>query len=532
MDQSMGRSRRAYVVVGFVLAILGCVAPITAQTGITEHQQVVITSASAISLDTTGGIQAGSGNVGIIDTSGRIPAINDTFFANLATIDFSGQTVDVTLNNAVDALNFDTNTLSLDALNNRVGIGTVSPEHVLDVLGTSMLFRQVDASPLVYIRRADTTIANTAILGRLFFSGDDASAINTPGAEIRARADGAWSSGDTPGNFGFFTVLDGTETLTEALTIDSSQRVGIGTTSPGELVHISKIQASPTTLKITNTDAGGNVRIELDSATGRNNDITAGGNLGFGTAGNDDVVHIDANGALFINDTANVKCTICLTINQGANDDEAIALKSSDVAHGVTDEAETDTYGTIKKAGFTTGGIRISGYSEDIQGITFNSVYTNGDTVKTSSAQGAIMMNVTIKSGTGTANASADHNLFVLRKGASGAVAVWFVDADGDTFRDGTDNTFTDYEDAEMALAFEQLAGGDVDETFHAITRYNAESLLDAGILTDWDPDTGAYYYNESALLRLAIGAVWQNDAKIAGLERRLQELQQERIAQ
>jgi hypothetical protein len=51
------------------------------------------------------------------------------------TIDLSTQTVDVTLNNAVDSLNFDSNTLSIDALNNRVGIGDTTPGEELDVTG-------------------------------------------------------------------------------------------------------------------------------------------------------------------------------------------------------------------------------------------------------------------------------------------------------------------------------------------------------------------------------------------------------------
>ncbi|MFW0838104.1 MAG: helix-turn-helix domain-containing protein, partial [Candidatus Komeilibacteria bacterium] len=41
-----------------------------------------------------------------------------------------------TLNNAVNALNIDSNTLSIDALNNRVGIGTTTPASTLDVNGT------------------------------------------------------------------------------------------------------------------------------------------------------------------------------------------------------------------------------------------------------------------------------------------------------------------------------------------------------------------------------------------------------------
>jgi hypothetical protein len=48
-------------------------------------------------------------------------------------IDLSDATKDVTLNSAVDAINFDSNTLSIDASNNRVGIGTAAPGSSLEV---------------------------------------------------------------------------------------------------------------------------------------------------------------------------------------------------------------------------------------------------------------------------------------------------------------------------------------------------------------------------------------------------------------
>ena len=49
------------------------------------------------------------------------------------TLDLSAQAVDVTLSGSVDALNFDSNTLSIDASNNRVGVGTTSPETALHI---------------------------------------------------------------------------------------------------------------------------------------------------------------------------------------------------------------------------------------------------------------------------------------------------------------------------------------------------------------------------------------------------------------
>lgn len=51
---------------------------------------LTLSGSSATSIDTNGGMRAGSGNVGIIDSSGRIPAISSTYFASLAGTDITG----------------------------------------------------------------------------------------------------------------------------------------------------------------------------------------------------------------------------------------------------------------------------------------------------------------------------------------------------------------------------------------------------------------------------------------------------------
>ena len=73
-------------------------------------------------------------------------------------IDLSDATKDITLNAAVDAMNFDSNTLSIDASNNRVGIGTAAPNATLEVKGsfsanasngTFLTFSSSDTTPSV-----------------------------------------------------------------------------------------------------------------------------------------------------------------------------------------------------------------------------------------------------------------------------------------------------------------------------------------------------------------------------------------------
>lgn len=61
---------------------------VTGAATLTSTLAVNSTSASAI--DVAGGINAGSGNVGIVDTSGKIPAISSTFFASLSGANLTG----------------------------------------------------------------------------------------------------------------------------------------------------------------------------------------------------------------------------------------------------------------------------------------------------------------------------------------------------------------------------------------------------------------------------------------------------------
>jgi hypothetical protein len=51
---------------------------------------VAINSTSASALDVAGGITAGSGNVAVIDTTGKIPAISSTYFASLSGANLTG----------------------------------------------------------------------------------------------------------------------------------------------------------------------------------------------------------------------------------------------------------------------------------------------------------------------------------------------------------------------------------------------------------------------------------------------------------
>jgi hypothetical protein len=97
---------------------------------------------------------------------------------------------------------------------------------------------------------------------------------------------------------------------------------------------------------------------------------------------------VQSNGNTFINDTANTKITQGLTINQGASDDEILDLKSSDVAHSVTDNFEADTYAAFSKTAAATGGLSVTGITDaDAEGaLLLRGIISAADPTDTNAA--------------------------------------------------------------------------------------------------------------------------------------------------
>ena len=109
-------------------------------------------------------------------------------------------------------LTIDTNTLHVDSSNNRIGIGTTSPSRTAHVVGSN---------PMILIEGSGGNGRQYALA-----SSDD-----TSGAAV----DG--------GNAGTFSIYDDTANAAR-LVINSSGKVGIGTTGPSELLHCRGANAS------------------------------------------------------------------------------------------------------------------------------------------------------------------------------------------------------------------------------------------------------------------------------------------------
>jgi len=146
------------------------------------------------------------------------------------------------------------------------------------------------------------------------------------------------------------------------------------------------------------------------------------------------------SGKTFIGDTANANITTGITINQGAADDQIFALKSSDVAHGVTGTAETDTYGSLSKAQATSGGLVIGGY-KDADGIAGAALQLNGilgeaaHTDTDGSAYAVINFISKVADGTGTAVVADAGNMASFSNG--GSATKWLIKGSGNVWQSG-----------------------------------------------------------------------------------------------
>ena len=152
---------------------------------------------------------------------------------------------------------------------------------------------------------------------------------------------------------------------------------------------------------------------------------------------------LTVSGTAYIGDTSNANVTLGLTINQGANDNFIFDLKSSDVAHGLTSYAETDSYFVMLKQSATLGGVQMYALGEDAALSTVLHIQSLGGTADaTKSTAGRALVEVYASEHNGAsalADITADGNVFGVRARRGGAdVALMLLDEDGDLWLGGT----------------------------------------------------------------------------------------------
>lgn len=251
--------------------------------------------------------------------------------------------------------------------------------------------------------------------------------------------------------------------------------------------------------------------------------ITVDANLAtFEEAGGTDILVMDlTNAAVYLSDTSNANMTIGLTINQGANDNQIFALKSSDVAHGVTTLAETDTFGYITKFSGTDGGVSFVGLNDTAAvGVRIAGVATTANTTHTTGGLGAVIIDGFLKSGTGVASLGADANILAVRDNGT---TRFMLDADGDSHQDvGTAWTnFDEHDDlALLNLMSAHVTRQDdpLREHFSAWLEQSRDDLERLKLVT-FNAD-GHHFINWSRMQMLQVGALRQIGERLERLER------------
>ena len=188
---------------------------------------------------------------------------------------------------------------------------------------------------------------------------------------------------------------------------------------------------------------GARVDWQYSTSTMRIGTSKSGGILRLDAGADTECARLDAL-KFFVGDTTDAGLTQGIVKNQGASDDFIDVDKSSDVGHGVTDLAETDTFHARLKLSATAGGNYDIGFSEDVRAHYLRGVATNDNTTHTAAGNAVIELVCAKKSGTGTTSVGANGNLLGVQNNGN---LRFIVDAEGDLFADGSDVTVYDDED-------------------------------------------------------------------------------------
>jgi hypothetical protein len=221
---------------------------------------------------------------------------------NPSTIDINAGSIDGTAIGASSAstgafttltatgLTVDTNTLYVDSTNNRVGIGTTSPD--------TLMHLSANTGATLTLESTDTAIATNEAIGTIDFFSNDASGIGAASrGSISLIAQDAAGAGSM-----LFKTSNASSASTERMRIDSSGNVGIGTTSPSTKLHVNTGSAGYGLTLAASSQTSGTYQLGIDSssnlaifdtaASSQRFVISNQGNVGIGTSSPSDTLSV------------------------------------------------------------------------------------------------------------------------------------------------------------------------------------------------------------------------------------------------
>lgn len=288
------------------------------------------------------------------------------------------------------------NSSNLELYNKIAGVKTKSLE--IDETGKTILTGGLmtggiiatgnEASPDVGAGGLCLNIANLGTTGVISAKGSTVA----HGITLQAETDTFFRAVQTS-SFGGMDILgiSGSDVGFRFFGMVTTENTGINQAAP--LNFISYLKSGT---NVTSLSAAGNVALFRNGATVISQ-LKGNGTQHFDgsvVTGGEDTPDVDLGG-------------IC--INTGAADGFAETLKNSDVAHGVTAVAETDTYSARGKFDAASGGVQSIGISEGTTGLQEYGIVTTDTATFTTPA--AVSLRGALKSGTGVTSQAATANV-------------------------------------------------------------------------------------------------------------------------
>lgn len=406
------------------------------------------------------------------------------------------------------------------------------PAHLLTATNSNIT--TTDAASF-YIAGAPTAGANQTITNG-WALWVDAGAVRFDGNMTVAGSAVTWSGNPThSGNHtvtGTLAVNGGSNTLSKysadavaaAVVLQKSRNATVGShtivQSGDDLGSITAYGSNGTSF-----DPAAQILFEVDTTPGASNDMP--GRITFSTTADGaatltERMRITSAGGVLLGDTSNVNNLGGLTVNQGANDDHAFTLKSSDIATALStalaaSDVETDDFFVIEKNIAATGGARLTSIAESGASIamSFEGVGGAPPTTDTSASNAHIMITGTQHDGANAlVDMAADSNLLAVGERDSGGnhlTRMLLKADDGELHLGNTTLVALDSEDdVQLVRAMQkESASGGIHLTEYDNPFYDYRKLREVGLAGERDA-SGFFLFPLQPRLHAHEGAIWQ----------------------
>ena len=413
----------------------------------------------------------------------------------------------------------------------KVGINDTTPDAMLDVYsdsGTSTDIARFEAAVGSYTGTsmvAANTLGSASSFNLITGVTDSDGDASGPFTVFKVRGDGqvtldtALASTDlfiikTSGNSGTGLYVNSqTSNQIDVVGYDGSAATALnlrsgGASGAGILVDTSNNVAISTNLKVGD---GSTSTPSVHGTTSTNAGIffPAADHMSV-TIGGSELTRFGSN-MIMHNETANGGMTVGVTINQGGQDNEILALKSSDCAHGITGIAETDTYGLFRKYSATEAGLAVEALSEGTTAFWSRHVGTGENTTDATTSVANTNHIFALKDGTGKTPYGSTGNMVLWSN--DGTARVLFK-GDGTVHASDTSwATSLDTEDDMKALCMldkAQSTKGIINSAWDSMIGTDWEYLQKIGIAGSNHPEKGhPDMFSIQGVQKLTMGATW-----------------------